>query len=309
MGQATPPFHPSLSYGRYQEGVNYEKIINFSTALVNASIFCDLDVIISNSHESLASLADFKTNAKKVVYTHLYKQIYPNCKFKDIFLPAYHKFYQQFLYHDDIIVSTQSVHNLNKLLEQGINGKNIDVTPMPLSETELLNSSDHLAKSGALFIGRFEPGKNPQDYIKLISKYELYPKVLTNNTGKEKFIKAFKELGIIDYDIRAGIIGQEKVDFIKSCKLFLNTSYIECFPNSVMETIGHMDVVTLNKVKVPWPDNFEGLLHSIDIDKHEPLISDIMNTRPAENDNCIGLKWIQDYHALSSVSWKSLIER
>lgn len=294
-------------YGRFQEGVCYEKIINFTTALSIADNFVDLDVIVANSHESLASLADYKINAKKVLYTHLYKQIYPDVKYKNIFLPAYHTFFQQFLYRPDIIVGTQSAHNAQRLMDQGIDGKNIDVLPMPISETSLLESSDHLGKIGALFIGRWEGGKNPDDYLKLVKRFDLYPKVLTNSTGARKFYKAFSELGIKDYDIREEIIGQEKVDFIKSCKLFLNTSLIECFPNSVMETIGHMDVITLDKVKVPWPDNFDGKLHQINVNDKSGLIQDIIDDR--ENDNTTGLEWIQQYHDQAYHAWKVFVER
>lgn len=300
-------------YGRYEEGVCYEKIINFNTALVNASNFFDLDVIIANSHETYASLADAKINAKKVLYTHLYKQIYPEVRFNSIFNEEYHKFFQQFLYRDDVTVGTQSVHNKDMLLVQGI--KNVDVLPMPMTETKLLESSDDMGKVGALYIGRWEEGKNPKDYLKLIKKFDLYPKVLTNKKGAEKFVKAFTDMGINRYDIRAGIIGQEKVDFIKSCKMFLNTSLIECYPNAVMETIGHMPIITLNKVKVPWPQNFKEYVHTIELgrnmkmsDVDVELIQEINDERP-RFDNSVGLQFAQDMHDLSYVSWKNFIER
>lgn len=289
-------------YGRFQEGVNYEKIINFNNALVNASNFCDLDLIVANSHESLASLADHTINAKKVLYTHLYKQIYPDVKYKNIFLPAYHTFFQQFLYRDDITVGTQSIHNKNKLLKQGI--KNVEVLPMPISEISLLESSDHLDKNGALFIGRWEGGKNPEDYLKLVKHFNLYPKVLTNHNGAKKFIKAFENLGIKDYDIREGIIGQEKVDFIKSCKIFLNTSLIECFPNSVMETIGHMPIITLDKVKVPWPDNFMNRLHTIKMTKLDNTVIDIYNKNV---DNSDMLNYINELHLDAYEKWNKIL--
>lgn len=295
-------------YGRFQEGVCHEKIANFNTALNKASILFDFDVIIANSHETLAALADFETNAKKIMYTHLYKQVYPNCKFRDVFTPDYHEFFQQFLHRPDIIVGTQTEHNRDLLLAQGIT--NIDVLPMPISEPSLLESSEHLAKRGALYIGRWEAGKNPKDYLKLVSEHDLYPKVLTNKTGAKKFEEAFQSLGIKDYEIKYGIIGEEKVDFIKGCKVFLNTSLIECFPNSVMETIGHMPVVTLSKVKVPWQKNFNDHLHIINMRKNSEttmLLIDIYNDT---DQNCKPqLEFINEYDKMARFSWKAVIER
>ena len=295
-------------YGRFQEGVCHEKIANFNTALTKASMLFDFDVIIANSHESLAALADYDTKAKKILYTHLYKQIYPDCKFKDIFAPSYHEFFQQFLFRPDIIVGTQSTHNRNLLLAQGIS--NIDVLPMPISEPSLLESSEHLPKRGALYMGRWEPGKNPKDYLKLVSEYDMYPKVLTNKTGAKKFEEAFESLGIKGYEIKYGIIGKEKVDFIKGCKVFLNTSLIECFSYSTFETIGHMPVVILSKVKVPWQGNFDNRAYVINMRKKSEtsnLLIDIYNDTDqyCEPD----LKFVNEYDNMARFSWKSVIER
>lgn len=288
-------------YGRFSEGPCYEKISNFVTSLDNANNFFNFDIIVANSHESLAALADYKIDTKKILYTHLYKQIYPKSTFRDIFTPGYHTFFQQYLFRDDVIVGTQSEHNKNKLLEQGI--KNIEVLPMPITETSLLEFSNHLDKSGALFIGRYEPGKNPKDYVKLIKESKLPAKVLTNKNGEKKFIKIFAENNIIDYTIKAGIIGQEKSDFLKSCKIFLNTSLVECFPNSVVETIGHMPIFTLDKVKIPWPDNFEGQLHKISLKNSTNTILDIYNS---PNDNSFGLAYVNQLHDNAYRAWSNL---
>lgn len=288
-------------YGRFSEGPCYEKISNFVTSLDHANNFFNFDMIIANSHESLAALADYKTNSKKILYTHLYKQIYTDVKFKDIFQPTYHTFFQEFLYRTDVIIGTQSEHNKNKLLDQGI--KNVEVLPMPITETSLLECSDDVEKSGALYIGRWEAGKNPTDYIKIIKQTKLPAKVLTNKNGEKKFIKAFAENGITNYTIKAGVIGQEKSDFLKSCRIFLNTSYIECFPNSVVETLGHMPVLTLDKVKVPWPNNFEGHCHTINLKK-----LDIVNDIYANSvDNSFALNYIRALHDSAYTNWSKLL--
>jgi hypothetical protein len=125
---------------------------------------------------------------------------------------------------------------------------------MPLSERELLVESNQ-EKRGVLFIGRWEAGKNPEAYIRVMKETGLPCKVMTNSNGEKKFIKAFNDAGITDYEIRAGITGQEKVDFIKSCKVSFNCSLIENYPFAFIECVGHMPVVVLDKQD--WSDNFD----------------------------------------------------
>lgn len=287
-------------YGRFKDGPNIDKITNFSLALKNASNLFNFDVIVANTHESLAALADYSIDTKKVLYTHLYKQIYPDVKFNDVFLPEYHTFFKKFLFKSDVIVGTQTEYNKTKLLDQGI--QNVEVLPIPITETSLLESSDHIKKRGALYIGRWEAGKNPKDYIKIIKQCNLPAKVLTNKNGAKKFEKAFKENDITDYDIRASIVGNEKVEFLKSCKLFLNTSLIESYSNSVAETIGHMPVITLDKIKVPWTMNFEGYLHTINM-KNLNIVNEIYDQKI---DNSLGLKFINSINDLAYANWAKI---
>jgi glycosyltransferase involved in cell wall biosynthesis len=214
------------------------------------------DYIVVNSQEAFAALSSFNIPSKIILYTHLYKQIYPHANIHDVFLPAYHTFYGQFLQMDHITVGTQSVRNKERLTEQGC--KNVEILPMPLSERNLLVQG-LTEKSGVLFVGRWEAGKNPEAYIKAMKQTKLPCKVMTNENGKKKFEKAFSEAGITDYEIRAGITGQEKTDFIKSCKVSFNTSLIENYPFAFIECVGHMPVITLDKQD--WSDNFDTKYH------------------------------------------------
>jgi len=248
-------------YGRFKDGPNIDKITNFSLALKNASNLFNFDVIVANTHESLAALADYSIDTKKVLYTHLYKQIYPDVKFNDVFLPEYHTFFKKFLFKSDVIVGTQTEYNKTKLLDQGI--QNVEVLP---------------------------------------KQCNLPAKVLTNKNGAKKFEKAFKENDITDYDIRASIVGNEKVEFLKSCKLFLNTSLIESYSNSVAETIGHMPVITLDKIKVPWTMNFEGYLHTINM-KNLNIVNEIYDQKI---DNSLGLKFINSINDLAYANWAKI---
>jgi glycosyltransferase involved in cell wall biosynthesis len=236
----------------YGESVNYEKIINFQDVMIELLKKHTYDYIVVNSQEAFAALSSFNIPSKIILYTHLYKQIYPDANVHDVFLPAYHRFYGQFLQLDHITVGTQSIRNKERLMEQGC--KNVEILPMPMSERNLLIEGTK-EKSGVLFIGRWEAGKNPEAYIKAMKQTKLPCKVMTNENGKKKFEKAFSEAGITDYEIRAGITGNEKTDFIKSCKVSFNTSLIENYPFAFIECVGHMPVITLDKQD--WSDNFD----------------------------------------------------
>jgi hypothetical protein len=84
-------------------------------------------------------------------------------------------------------------------------------------------------------------------------------KVMTNENGKKKFEKAFKEAGITDYEIQAGITGQAKVDFIKSCSVFFMPSLRENYPFAFLECLGHMQCVVLDNQD--WSDNFDSIFY------------------------------------------------
>lgn len=253
-----------LSYATHQnifmygESVNFEKIINFQTILCDLLDIHTYNYIVVNSQEAFAAISTIDTKTKVILYTHLYKQIYPDAKIHDVFLPAYHRFYGQFLQLEHLVVGTQSERNKKRLIENG--STNIEVLPMPMSERDLL-TENYDERSGVLFIGRWEAGKNPEAYIKVMSETGLPCKVMTNKNGEKKFIKAFKDAGITDYEIKTGITGKEKVDFIKSCQVSFNCSLIENYPFAFIECVGHMPVVVLEQQD--WADNFDKKYYSV----------------------------------------------
>jgi hypothetical protein len=78
---------------------------------------------------------------------------------------------------------------------------------------------------------------------------------MTNANGKKKFEARLKELKITDYEIKASIVGQEKVDFIKSAKVHFNPSLRENYPFTFFECLGHMPCVVIDKSE--WVTNFD----------------------------------------------------
>ena len=99
-------------------------------------------------------------------------------------------------------------------------------------------------------------------------------KVMTNSNGAKKFEKAFIDAGITDYEIKAGITGQEKVDFVCSASVFFMPSLRENYPFAFLECLGHMPCVVLDNQD--WSDNFnEKYFHKVNIKDAAETINQI----------------------------------
>jgi hypothetical protein len=108
-------------------------------------------------------------------------------------------------------------------------------------------------RDGVLFIGRWEEGKNPELYLDLIEQTKLPARVMTSASGAKKFEERLKKIGV-DYQIKVGIIGQEKVDFITSCRVAFNPSTVESYGIAFLEQIIQLPTFTL--INQRWTQNF-----------------------------------------------------
>lgn len=238
----------------FSDTINFEKIINFRKAIVKAFEENIYDMFVCNTQEAMSASYAMTLNKDIpiVFYTHLHSMIFRESQGSDVFLDSYHNFYNKHMEFNDIIIGTQSQKNIDELTKYG--ATNCKLLPMPMSERGLLETYNGPRK-GVLFIGRWEEGKNPEAYLKVMKEAKLPCKVMTNDTGAKKFEKAFKEAGITDYEIKAGITGKEKVDFIQSASVFFMPSLRENYPFAFLECLGHMPCVVLDTQN--WSDNFE----------------------------------------------------
>ena len=238
----------------FSDTINFEKIINFRKAILKAFETNIYDMIVCNTQEAMT--AAYAMTVSKyipvVFYTHLHSMIFRESQGSDVFLDSYHNFYNKHMEFTDIIIGTQSQKNIDELTKHG--AANCQLLPMPMSERGLLEP-DLGNRKGVLFIGRWEEGKNPEAYIRVMKEAQLPCKVMTNSNGEKKFIKAFEEAGITDYEIKSGITGQEKVDFIRSSSVFFMPSLRENYPFAFLECLGHMPCVVLDTQD--WSDNFD----------------------------------------------------
>ena len=239
----------------FTDTINFEKIINFRKAILKGFETNLYDMIVCNTQEAMTAAYAMTVNKyiPVVFYTHLHSMIFREAQnFADVFLDSYHNFYNKHMEFTDIIIGTQSQKNIDELTKFG--ATNCQLLRMPMSERGLLEPG--LGKrEGVLFIGRWEEGKNPEAYIRAMKECKLPARVMTNKNGAKKFEKAFADAGITDYVIKAGIVGQEKVDFIKSCSVFFMPSLRENYPFAFLECLGHMPCVVLDTQD--WSDNFD----------------------------------------------------
>ena len=291
------PLRTEPSEDRHSQGIDYAKIQNFSSVLQS---FDDenYDIYIVNTPEAFDSISGFKTNSKVILYTHLFNQIFPEQAGRSVFTEEYVKHFNSFMYGPHTI-ATQTEHNRQRLLAQGV--KHCVVMPMPMPERDLLTSSQNVEKSGVLYIGTHSPGKNPKAYISAMKKLNLPCKIMTSPKSAKTFEKKLKESGITNYDIRVGITGREKVDFIRSCKVFYNTSLLESYSFAFLECVGHMPVVVLDTQN--WTDNFDSkFYHKTNTRKAHEVIRSLYDS--SYNDD--GLDYVKDLDDKATNAWKVL---
>jgi uncharacterized protein (DUF1499 family) len=285
----------------FTDTINFEKIVNFRKAILKAFEENIYDMIVCNTQESMS--AAYAMTVHKyipvVFYTHLHSMIFRESQGSDVFLDTYHNFYNKHMEFDDIVIGTQSQKNIDELTKFG--AANCQLLRMPMPERGLLEPymGD---RRGVLFIGRWEEGKNPEAYIKVMKQCGLPCKVMTNANGAKKFEKAFKEAGITDYEIKIGIVGQEKVDFIKSCKVFFMPSLRENYPFAFMECLGHLSCVVLHNQD--WSYNFADEHYTMtDMDNAHEIIELVYQSTPEEYYSTGALEYVKSLDASTQMGW------
>lgn len=230
----------------YGDTFCYERMANFRNAIVEALEHNLYDAFVCNTYEAVqvASTMGLEDCIQIIAYTHLESQIFKDTK--NPFLHSTNEMMRKQLEMDSIVVGTQSVFNL-----LNVNGTAFHL-PIPITERDLLieYTGD---REGILFVGRWEEGKNPELFIDLIEQTKLPAKVMTSPNGVKKFEERLKKIGAT-YDVRASIVGQEKVDFIKSSRIAFNPSVVESYGMAFYEQ--HIQLPTLVLENQRWTKNF-----------------------------------------------------
>jgi len=149
-----------------------------------------------------------------------------------------------------------------------------------MTETTLFEENNK-PREGVLWIGRWEPRKNPEEFIRVIKETGLPAKVITNTNGAKKFEEALKAIGA-KYEIKIGVYGKEKVDFITSARVAYNPAIRESFGLAFYECMGQLPTVAIKGMS--WLDNFSSQWYWCEEKKNIPrlilkLYEDFPNSR------------------------------
>jgi hypothetical protein len=251
----------SLSYTEHRDtfgkpdSICMERVVNFRRAIMTAMETNMYDIFICNSPESILATIHMglEENIQIIAYTHLESQIFTDTK--NPFLSVANEIMRQNLTTSGIYIATQSEFNKESLTNGYLKDKKVFECPIPLTEQDLLKEYDK-EREGVLFVGRWEAGKNPELFVKLIAQTGLPARIMTSSNGVKKFEKAFADAGVPEsqYVIKAGIIGQEKVDFMTSCRVAFNPSIVESYGMAFHEQHIQMPTVCLDGQR--WTNNF-----------------------------------------------------
>ena len=235
---------------RYGDGYCYERMINLRNSVLLALKTHIYDTIICNTFESVdvvmnLGIAEY---VQIIAYTHLDGQLGNNNAVGPMMKATNTAMFNSLL-DTSIVVGTQSQYTLERIKTR-LEPINAHVLPLPFTEPQMLSESV-LERSGVLYIGRWEPNKNPQLYVELIKQTKLPAKILTNEIGAKKF-----KTELAGYDVTIGIdlIGKEKVDFITSSRVAFNPSKVETYGLAFLEQSTHMPTVVYKNPG--WLKNF-----------------------------------------------------
>ena len=159
-----------------------------------------------------------------------------------------------------------------------------------------------------MWIGRWEPRKNPEEFIRVIKETGLPAKVITNTNGAKKFEEALKAIGA-KYEIKIGVYGQEKVDFITSARVAYNPAIRESFGLAFYECMGQLPTVAIKGMS--WLDNFSSQWYWCEEKKNIPklilkLYEDFADSRAWYSKS--PLDSIVAEHAVGIRAWTDIFE-
>jgi len=237
----------------FEDSYNFEKMSNFRDAMMHAFSKNLYDIIICNTLESFPAVyaLNVHKSCQVIYYTHNESMVFLDDRnWKNEFTESFNEVFNVLMKVKGITVGTQTKRNLAELNVMQVT--NSQYLPILMTEKTLLEPNLE-KREGILWIGRWEPRKNPEEFIRVIKETGLPAKVITNSNGAKKFEQALKEINA-NYEIKIGVYGKEKADFIKSARVAYNPAIRESFGLAFYECIGHMPTVALEGMS--WLNNF-----------------------------------------------------
>ena len=289
----------------FDDSINFEKAINFRDSMFMASKENIYDMVIVNSIDAVSGIYCLGLHRfiPVVMYTHLAMMLGNTDVKNTAFSPEFFNYFVANSMLPGLTIGTQTTTN-QRMIRNSFNGRESVVLPMPIPEVELLDkyAGD---REGVLFIGRHEQGKNPDVYVNAVIQSGLKAKVITNSNGAKKFKAAFDSANYANYEIKIGIVGYDKVAFIKSARVYFNPSVLESFGFTMLEGLSQLPTLVLEGKR--WHESFEELgfrFHKTTIANAGERLKDL-HDRDFTNDS--NLRVAQDYNKHAVGSWVAFI--
>jgi glycosyltransferase involved in cell wall biosynthesis len=292
----------------FEDSYNFEKMSSFRDAMMYALNQNLYDIIICNTLESFPGIyaLNLHKSVQVIYYTHNESMVFLDDRsWKNEFTESFNELFNALMRVKGITIGTQTLRNRNELLAQKL--FNSYELPIPMTEKALLQEHNK-DREGVLWIGRWEPRKNPEEFIRVIKETGLPAKVITNTNGAKKFEDALKAIDA-KYEIKIGIYGQEKVDFITSARVAYNPAIRESFGLAFYECMGQLPTVALKGMS--WLNNFSPSWYfSADKKDIPALIIKLYNEYADSKEwyKVSPLASIVDEHAMGIQAWIDVFE-
>ena len=262
------PYSSHTKTFMFEDSYNFEKMSNFRDAMMKALNTNLYDIVICNTLESFPGIyaLNIHKSIQIIYYTHNESMVFLDDRtWKNEFTESFNELFNVLMRVKGITIGTQTLRNNNELRAQGIT--NSYELPIPMTEKTLLEEHNK-PREGVLWIGRWEPRKNPEEFIRVIKETGLPAKVITNTNGAKKFEEALKAIGA-KYEIKIGVYGKEKVDFITSARVAYNPA-IRSFGLAFYECMGQLPTVAIKGMS--WLDNFSNQWYFCEDKKNIPKL-------------------------------------
>lgn len=269
----TPPKQERLGYSKHTtlfqfgDSFNFEKAINYRTALTTALSTNTYDLIICNDLEAafVCYQMDLHQHINVTSFTHECASINPELG-AGVFRKCYYDFVDKMMTWPEITTLVQTDKNLEKLktIHPQPNDLNCQVQNYPLCDSQVVEG---LERNGLLFIGRHEDRKGPKEFIKVLQKIrekygvEVRANIMTRSAHVKKFEADFAAIGHTNYEIVADVVGEAKARIIQKSQVAFLPYKNESYGIAVIEAMRFMPTVVLDCYD--WHYNFEGFWNYI----------------------------------------------
>ena len=286
----------------FKDSIRLETSINLRDAILKACSRFIYDMFIIQSPEGLLAIEILGLQKKipVVFYTHMENLIYPNMASKTFSVPCL-ELTRQMMKLPDIIVGTQSKANDTALAEISIPST---VLPMAIPEALLLEPWKG-KKEGLLFIGRWEERKNPEAFIEVAKAAGLPVKVMTSADHVDAVRADLEKAGIMDADIRGGISGKEKADFIRSSEFNFVPSHRESFCFALFEGLGHCHSIVLEQNN--WWGHYRR--EDLNIARDTADVLEIIKAKKGKKIPKNQMEFVHDYQNSVWEAWLAVLDK